>query len=136
MIIFVHWKLVKSIYIIIPKTRKIEDGTFSQRGRICEKIASNKSNPVSKTPYKRPQENQRERGIPNKIGNNRKNIYRDVLQDWLSWDKEVPGQGKSELFMRFHFPGLRPEGKTWRIRGKYRRGNNRISGYDQHLTIH
>ena len=69
-------------------------------------------NPVSKTPHKISQDNQQERGIPNKIGNTRDKLYREILQDWLYWDKEVPGQGKSELFTRFHSPGFQPEGKT------------------------
>ena len=39
--------------------------------------------------------------ITNKVGNTRNKLYRDILQDRISWDKEVPGQGKSELFTRF-----------------------------------
>ena len=86
--------------------RQSEDITVSKSGRICETIASNTRNPVSKTPYKISQENQRERGIPNKVGNTRNEFYCNVLQDWLSWDKEVPGQGKSELFTSFHRTGF------------------------------
>ena len=62
-------------------------------------------------------------------------IYRNLLQYWLPWDKNLPGQSKSELLTRFHRPGLRPEGNTRRIRGKERRGNDCISGCDQHVPI-
>ena len=47
----------------------------------------------------------------------------------------VPGQGKSELFTKFHRPGLQPEGKTRRNSVKERRGNDHISGCDQHVPI-
>ena len=62
-------------------------------------------------------------------------FYRNLLQDRLPGDKKVPGQRKSELFTRFHRPGLRPEGKTQIIRGKERRGNDLISGCDQQVPI-
>ena len=79
----------------------------------CETITSNTSNhPVSKTPYKGLQDNQRERGIPNKVDNPCGEHYRGILQDWLPWDKKLLGQRKSELFTRIHSPGLRPERKT------------------------
>ena len=42
---------------------------------------------------------------------------------------------KSEIFTRFHCPGLQPEGKTRTTRVKERRGNNRISGCNKHVPI-
>ena len=68
-------------------TRKSEDGTLIQIGGTCETITSNTSNPISKTPHKRSQENQRERGIPNKVGNTCDKLYRNVLKVWISRDK-------------------------------------------------
>ena len=59
-----------------------------------------------------PKYNQQERLIPENIGNPRDKIYRNVLQDWISWDQKVTGQGKSELFTSFHRPDFRPKGKT------------------------
>ena len=51
-------------------------------------------------------------GIPNQVGYPRNKLYRNLLQDQFPRDKEVPGQGKSELFTKFHRPGLQPEGNT------------------------
>ena len=66
----------------------------------------------------------------------RNKIYRDVLQDRLSWDKEVPGQRKGELFTSFQCPGFQSKVKTWIIKGKERRGNDCISWRDQYVPIH
>ena len=73
---------------------------------MCETISGDAINTVYKTSYQGPQDNQRERGLSNQVGYPRDKLYRNLLQDRLPWDKNVPGQRKSELFTRFHRPGL------------------------------
>ena len=82
-----------------------------------------------------PKDNKLERGISNQVGYPRNKLYRDLLQYRLPRDQEVPGQVKSELFTKSHLPGLRTEGNTCRNRVKEIRGNDRISGCDQHVPI-
>ena len=79
---------------------------------MCETISGDESDPVSKTYHQGPQDNQRESGVSNQVGHPRNKIYHDLIQDWLPRNQEMPGQGKSELFTKFHRPGLRPEGNT------------------------
>ena len=50
--------------------------------------------------------------FPTRLVIPRDKLYRNLLQDWLPGNQEMPGQGKSELFTKFHRPGLRPEGNT------------------------
>ena len=42
-----------------------------------------------------PKYNQQERLIPDNIGNPRDKLYRNVLQDWISWDKSLLDKGKA-----------------------------------------
>ena len=80
--------------------------------RICETIAGDESGPISKTSHQGPQDNQRERGFSDQVGHPRDKLYCDLLQDQLPRNQDMPGQEKSELFMKFHRPGLRTEGNT------------------------
>ena len=82
-----------------------------------------------------PQDNQWERVIINYVDTPREGLYRNIIKYWLPGDKKVPGQRKSELLTRFHPPDLRPEVKTQKIKGKDRRDNDCISGYDQYVPI-
>ena len=54
----------------------------------------------------------------NKIGNLHNKLYRDVLQDRLSWDKKAVRQEKSELLTSLHCPIIRHKWKTWRTESK------------------
>ena len=53
----------------------------------------------------RTQDNQLERGIPNQVSNPRDELYRNVLQDLLSWDKENYRRRKSVLTC-FYSPSI------------------------------
>ena len=82
------------------------------RIRICETITGDANNPVFKSYHQGPQDTQQERAVSNQVGYPRDKLYHHLLQDWLPGNQEMPGQGKSELFTKFHRPGLRPEGNT------------------------
>ena len=82
------------------------------------------------------EDNQPAGGVPNKVGNTRDKLYHNVLQDWLSWDQEVPGQWKSELFTSFRRPGFQPKVNNWIIEGNERRVNNCIIWRDYYVPIH
>ena len=47
-----------------------------------------------------------EKRIPNQVGHPRDKLYHDLLQYRLPRNQEMLGQGKSELFTKFHRPGL------------------------------
>ena len=79
---------------------------------LSEAINSNASDPVSKITDKMPQDNQRERVIPNQVGSPRDKLYRDIFQYRLLWDQTNVGQSKIDLLTRFHHPGIRPKVKT------------------------
>ena len=102
---------------------------------MCETISGDASNTVYKTSYQGPQDNQRERGISNQVGYPCNKLYRNLLQDRIPRDQKLPEQRKSELFARFHSPGLRPEGKTRRTRDKDIGYNDNISGCNKHVPI-
>ena len=65
--------------------------------------------------------------ITNKVGNTCDKIYRNVLQNWPSWDKKVVKQGKSELLTRFHCPSIQRKRKTCRTDDKDIRKDNGVS---------
>ena len=73
---------------------------------ICETIAHNARNIVSRNPHKRPQENQQERGISNQVGNPSNEIYRGIIQAWIPQDKNNDGQGEGELITHLRCPRI------------------------------
>ena len=60
-------------------------------------ITSDARDPVPKIPDKRPQDNQRERGIPNQVGNPRGKRHSKVFQYWLRRDENIVGQKQIDL---------------------------------------
>ena len=115
-IIYIASRYQKQLMLVLQDRRPHHRLTFFKNKSQKKYMYCNASNPVSKITDKRPQYNQRERGIPNQVGNPRDGIYREVLQDWLPWDQTNVGQRKSELLMRFHLPGIGTKG----IDGNYR----------------
>ena len=101
--------------------------------RSCYKAGA--IDPISKTSYQGPQDNQREGVISNHVGYPRDKLYHNLLQDWLPRYQKVPEQVKIELFTKFHRPGLLLEGNTQRTRVENRRGNDCISACDKHVPF-
>ena len=92
--------------------QKSENGVVSSGRKFCEEITSNASDPLSKIAYKKTQDNQQEKGIPNQVGNPCNKLYRDIFQDRLPWDQTNDIQRESEILTRFNCPVILPKGKT------------------------
>ena len=100
---------------------------FQFMKKIRETITRNASNTIYKAINKIQQDNQQEGGIHNQVGNNRDELYCNILQDRLSWDKGDVIPDKSELLICFHRPRIQPIRKTWRNISKERQSYDRIS---------
>ena len=75
--------------------KKVKIELSVQEENVCEEITSDASYPVSKITDEIPQENQREKGITNQVGNLCDELYRGILQNWLPWDQTDVGQRRS-----------------------------------------
>ena len=62
---------------------------ISSQEENCETIVCYMQDPISKTVGQRPRDNQRERGITNKIGDPRNKIYHNFIQALINWDKKL-----------------------------------------------
>ena len=68
-------------------TQENEDWFFSSKGKFCETISRGACNPISKNSSLNTTRQWTKKGVSNEVGNTFDKIYRDIIQDRISWDK-------------------------------------------------